>query len=91
MAKRRKSFLKRKFSRLMQKKLVMSFGAVVLIFVFLIGKSGVGKSSILKLLSRQEEVSGGRIFVDEQDIGLSAATSWTGTARRSRPANGFTM
>ncbi len=38
MAKRRKSFLKRKFSRLMQKKLVMSFGAVVLIFVFLIGK-----------------------------------------------------
>lgn len=38
-------------------------------FLFLIGKSGVGKSSILKLLSRQEEVSGGRIFVDEQDIG----------------------
>ena len=27
-------------------------------FLFLIGKSGVGKSSILKLLSRQEEVSG---------------------------------
>ncbi len=26
-------------------------------FVFLIGKSGVGKSSILKLLSRQEEAS----------------------------------
>lgn len=35
---KRKSFLKRKFSRLMQKKLVMSFGAVVLVFVFLIGK-----------------------------------------------------
>ncbi len=39
-------------------------------FVFLIGKSGVGKSSILKLLSRQEEVSRGRIFVDQEDIGL---------------------
>lgn len=39
-------------------------------FVFLIGKSGVGKSSILKLLSRQEEISGGRIFVDERDISL---------------------
>lgn len=39
-------------------------------FLFLIGKSGVGKSSILKLLSRQEEVSGGRIFVDQMDIGL---------------------
>ena len=33
-------------------------------FVFLIGKSGVGKSSILKLLSRQEEVSEGRIYAE---------------------------
>ncbi|MCI8375798.1 MAG: ATP-binding cassette domain-containing protein [Lachnospiraceae bacterium] len=39
-------------------------------FVFLIGKSGVGKSSILKLLSRQEEASAGQIFVDERDISL---------------------
>ncbi len=39
-------------------------------FVFLIGKSGVGKSSILKLLSRQEEASGGRIFVEQKDISL---------------------
>lgn len=38
MIKRRKKFLKRKFSRLMQKKLVMSFAAIVLVFVFLIGK-----------------------------------------------------
>lgn len=38
-------------------------------FVFLIGKSGVGKSSVLKLLSRQEQVSEGKIFVDEEDIG----------------------
>lgn len=37
-------------------------------FVFLIGKSGVGKSSILKLLSRQEEPSSGRIFVEQRDI-----------------------
>lgn len=39
-------------------------------FVFLIGKSGVGKSSILKLLSRQEEVTEGRIYVDGEDISL---------------------
>lgn len=39
-------------------------------FVFLIGKSGVGKSSILKLLSGQEEASGGKIFVDQKDISL---------------------
>lgn len=39
-------------------------------FVFLIGKSGVGKSSILKLLSKQEEATGGKIFVNEKDISL---------------------
>ncbi|EOS71896.1 hypothetical protein C818_00042 [Lachnospiraceae bacterium MD308] len=38
MIRRRKKFLKRKFNRLMQKKLVMSFAAIVLVFVFLIGK-----------------------------------------------------
>lgn len=35
---RKKSILKRKFNTLMQKKLVMSFGAIVLVFIFLIGK-----------------------------------------------------
>lgn len=39
-------------------------------FVFLIGKSGVGKTSILKLLNGQEEVSGGGIYVDQKDISL---------------------
>lgn len=39
MAKRRKkSVLKKKFNTLMRKKLVMTFGAIVLVFVFLIGK-----------------------------------------------------
>lgn len=38
MIKRRKKILKKKFSKLMQKKLVMSFAAIVLVFVFLIGK-----------------------------------------------------
>ena len=39
-------------------------------FVLKKKKSGVGKSSILKLLSRQEEPSAGHIFVDEKDISL---------------------
>ncbi len=38
MKRRRKKFWKKKFNRLMQKKLVMSFAAIVLVFVFLIGK-----------------------------------------------------
>ena len=38
MIRRRKNFLKKKFNRLMQKKLVMSFAAIVLVFIFLIGK-----------------------------------------------------
>lgn len=42
-------------------------------FVFLIGKSGVGKSSILKLLSRQETASAGRVLIDGEDIGLLKA------------------
>ncbi len=37
-------------------------------FLFLIGKSGVGKSSILKLLSRQEDATEGKIYIDQQDI-----------------------
>lgn len=35
---RKKSVLKRKFNTLMRKKLVMTFGAIVLVFAFLIGK-----------------------------------------------------
>ena len=38
-------------------------------FVFLIGRSGVGKSSILKLLSRQTEITEGKILVDGVDAG----------------------
>jgi len=38
MRRRRKKIWKKKFNRLMQKKLVMSFAAIVLVFVFLIGK-----------------------------------------------------
>ena len=37
--------------------------------MFLIGRSGVGKSSILKLLSRQTEITEGKILVDGVDAG----------------------
>ncbi len=42
-------------------------------FVFLIGKSGVGKSSVLKLLSRQETASAGKVLIDGENIGLLKA------------------
>jgi cell division transport system ATP-binding protein len=38
-------------------------------FVFLIGASGSGKSTILRLLMREELVNGGRITVDGRDLG----------------------
>lgn len=38
MIRRRKKIWKKKFSKLMQKKLVMSFAAIVLVFVFLVGR-----------------------------------------------------
>jgi ATP-binding cassette, subfamily B, bacterial len=34
----------------------------------LVGKSGVGKSTLMKLLMRQYDLSGGKILIDEQDI-----------------------
>jgi cell division transport system ATP-binding protein len=41
-------------------------------FVFLIGASGSGKSTILRLLMREELVNGGRITVDGRDLGKMA-------------------
>ena len=38
MAKQTKTFFKKRFSKLMQKKLVMLFVAIVLAFVFLVGR-----------------------------------------------------
>src|SRR5262245_9154828 len=43
-------------------------------FVFLVGASGSGKSTFLRLLNRQELPTGGRIFVAGKDI--VALTSW---------------
>ncbi len=38
-------------------------------FVFLIGESGAGKSTVFRLLTREEDPSSGRIMVDGFDIG----------------------
>ncbi|MCH7760217.1 ATP-binding cassette domain-containing protein [candidate division TA06 bacterium] len=37
-------------------------------FLFLIGKSGAGKSTILKLIIKEEEPTAGKIFVDDLEI-----------------------
>ncbi len=37
-------------------------------FVFLVGSSGAGKSTLIKLLLKEEEVSEGRIYLNELDI-----------------------
>lgn len=37
-------------------------------FVFLVGHSGAGKSSILKLITREEKITNGRIIVNKENI-----------------------
>ncbi len=37
-------------------------------FVFLVGASGAGKSSLIRLLIREESATNGRIFVDGQEV-----------------------
>ncbi|MGC8460721.1 MAG: cell division ATP-binding protein FtsE [Candidatus Dormibacteria bacterium] len=37
-------------------------------FVFLVGASGAGKSSLIRLLIREESATSGRIFVDGQEV-----------------------
>ena len=37
-------------------------------FVFLVGHSGAGKSSLLKLITREEKITDGRIIVDKENI-----------------------
>lgn len=37
-------------------------------FVFLVGSSGAGKSTLIKLLLKEEEVSEGRIYLNDLDI-----------------------
>lgn len=39
-------------------------------FVFIVGPTGSGKSSLLKLAYRDERTSAGQVFVDGQDVGL---------------------
>ncbi|MCR5251305.1 MAG: ATP-binding cassette domain-containing protein [Lachnospiraceae bacterium] len=38
-------------------------------FLVLTGRSGIGKTTLLKLLTREEQLSEGRILVDGEDIG----------------------
>lgn len=37
-------------------------------FVFVLGHSGAGKSTFLKLILREEKATGGRIFIDGKDL-----------------------
>ena len=37
-------------------------------FVFLVGHSGAGKSSILKLITREEKITNGRIIVNKENL-----------------------
>jgi cell division transport system ATP-binding protein len=39
-------------------------------FVFLTGPSGAGKTTLMKLLFREEEPSAGQILIDGKNIGL---------------------
>ena len=43
-------------------------------FVFVTGSSGAGKSSLLRLLLRQERPSAGRILIDGVDVGALPAS-----------------
>ncbi|MDQ7844435.1 MAG: cell division ATP-binding protein FtsE [Armatimonadota bacterium] len=38
-------------------------------FVFVVGPTGTGKSTLLKLIYREETPTGGRVFVDGRDVG----------------------
>lgn len=37
-------------------------------FVFIVGASGSGKSTLLKLLTKEEELTSGRIIINDTDI-----------------------
>ncbi len=37
-------------------------------FIFLVGRSGAGKTTLFRLLSKQEEADSGQIFINGQDI-----------------------
>src|SRR5437879_13411178 len=50
-------------------------------FVFLVGSSGAGKSSLIRLLIREELPSSGRVWVDAQD-GVRMRRSAVPTLRR---------
>jgi len=38
-------------------------------FVFIVGPTGTGKSTFLKLINREEKASDGRVIIDKQDVG----------------------
>ncbi|GGU52589.1 methionine import ATP-binding protein MetN 1 [Pseudomonas laurentiana] len=48
----------------------------------IIGRSGAGKSSLIRTLNRLEQPSSGRVFIDDQDIGLYNAAQLVQLRRR---------
>lgn len=50
-------------------------------FVFLIGESGAGKSTVIKLLTCQERPTSGEVFMDDYDIGRMSQ-KWVPFLRR---------
>jgi ATP-binding cassette subfamily B protein len=60
--------------------LTLPAGAVVAI----VGENGAGKSTLVKLLAKMYEPAGGRILIDDTELGHVAAASW-----RTRLAGAF--
>ncbi|HYI03499.1 MAG TPA: ABC transporter ATP-binding protein [Reyranella sp.] len=52
--------------------------------IAIVGENGAGKSTLVKLLAKMYEPTGGRILVDDTDLGRIAAADW-----RSRLAGAF--
>ncbi|WP_409280967.1 methionine ABC transporter ATP-binding protein [Pseudomonas defluvii] len=48
----------------------------------IIGRSGAGKSSLIRTLNRLEQPSSGRVLIDDQDIGLYSAAQLVQLRRR---------
>src|SRR5436305_13883226 len=52
-------------------------------FLFLVGASGAGKSSLIRLLIREEKPSRGKIFVDGQELGRMKRRHLPGYRRKA--------
>ena len=58
-------------------------------FVVFVGPSGCGKSTLLRMIAGLEEISGGQLLIDEQEMTHSpppnAASPWCSSLTRSIP------